>query len=1147
MIGRKIMTMFKISKVTTFLISIMMITILLCCSSQVQAAQSGTLDNWHLRNALSQGNSIVSVTYGDNTFVGVGASGTIISSSDGITWTSRTSSSTKAFEGVTYGKDTFVAVGESGTILTSTDGISWTSRTSGTPQWLEEVTYGKNIFVALGDSGTILTSPDGITWTSQTSGTPKQLFGVAYVNNTFVAVGESGTILTSTDGISWTSRTSGTTNFLWGVTHDNNTFVAVGESGAILTSLDGMTWTSRTSGSIQTLTRVAHGNNTFVAVGYSGTILTSPDGINWTIRTSGTTENLYGETYGSNTFVVVGHNGTILQSDTLNQSNITFGGTAIPLGSSPTAVAVNSVTNKIYVTGYDSSGSSVTVINGDTNTTRAAISLGNYCPTAVAVNSVTNKIYVMGSDSSGSNVTVINGDTNTTGAAISLGNYYSTAVAVNSVTNKIYVVYAIPQQSAYVAMIDGDTNTTTTGAAISVEAIYPPAMVVNPITNKLYVTNGSDSIMVMDGAAATPNMTQPVDQTVNQGGSANLSVAASGGVSLSYQWYSSATNTNSSGSPITGATGSSYSAPTDTVGTTYYYCVVTNFDSNAYVNQTATATSSVAKVVVNATIAITVSADQTNVAITSDMLTSAGTNPIAINVPSDVTNATLTVASFLQIPSSGIVKSSALPALTISADVHLTNGSTPINVQVQIPQGTTVSAPVGWDGTINVPTVQATNSVTVTPSSGNTASVNSVIEVGYGNVPLTFDHAVRLLIPGQAGKKVGYVRSGTFYPISTIVRADDQTTADHTLAAGQDGYLNVGPDLVIWTKHFTQFVIYTETAISTSSRGTSGGGRTAAPTTTPTIPTPIVSSVQRLFGQNQVDTSLAIAKANYPDKVANVVLATADNYPDALAGSVLAYQLKAPILLVGSTDADKEKILAYLKSNLNGTGTVYILGGTAVVSADMEAKVTANGFSHITRLGGIDRYATSVKIADQLGVKTGTPIVLAYGENYPDALSISSIAAGMQSPILLVQKDGISDIIKQEIAKIKPAKIYIIGGEGVIGATVENQVAQITSLDKTNIVRIAGVDRYETSLAVAQYFNLTGNVCIATGNNFPDALAGSVYAANHNAPIILADGNLSDQVMNYLKSKKLTGATIFGGEAVISKDIKQQLGQLIGQ
>lgn len=309
-----------------------------------------------------------------------------------------------------------------------------------------------------------------------------------------------------------------------------------------------------------------------------------------------------------------------------------------------------------------------------------------------------------------------------------------------------------------------------------------------------------------------------------------------------------------------------------------------------------------------------------------------------------------------------------------------------------------------------------------------------------------------------------------------------------------------------------------------------------------------ITGVKRLAGLTRVDTSLEIAKANYTSKLSSVVLATAENYPDALAGSVLAYKLNAPILLVGRTETDQEKILAYLKSNLETTGTVYILGGTAVVSAEMEAKVAAGGFNQITRLGGIDRYETAIKIADELGIKTGTPIVLVYGENYADALAISSSAAGMQSPILLVQKEGLSDAVQQEIAKIKPSKVYIIGGEGVISATVESQVAQITSLEKTNIVRIAGADRYATSLAVAQYFNLSGqSVCIATGNNFPDALAGSVYAANYNAPIILADGTLSDQVMNYLKDRTTTGATLFGGEAVVSQNIEQQIGRLIGK
>ncbi|WP_054875732.1 cell wall-binding repeat-containing protein, partial [Oxobacter pfennigii] len=203
-------------------------------------------------------------------------------------------------------------------------------------------------------------------------------------------------------------------------------------------------------------------------------------------------------------------------------------------------------------------------------------------------------------------------------------------------------------------------------------------------------------------------------------------------------------------------------------------------------------------------------------------------------------------------------------------------------------------------------------------------------------------------------------------------------------------------------------------------------------------------------------------------------------------------------------------------------------------------------FSRITRLAGTDRYETAVKIAERLEVKTGTPVILAYGESYPDALSVSSIAARMQSPIFLVPKDGLSNDIKEAITKIMPSKVYIIGGTAVISTVVEDQAAQLTSLDKSNVVRIAGQDRYETSLAAAKYFNEAGgSICIATGNNFPDALAGSVYAAKHNSPIMLVDSSLSNSFVEYLKSRKLSGMTLFGGEGAVNKGIEEQLWSLI--
>ena len=82
--------------------------------------------------------------------------------------------------GVTYANGTFVTVGESGTILTSSDGVTWTSRTSGTSDKIREVTYGNSSFVTVGDNGTILTSTDGTSWTLRTSGTSEDLRGVLH-------------------------------------------------------------------------------------------------------------------------------------------------------------------------------------------------------------------------------------------------------------------------------------------------------------------------------------------------------------------------------------------------------------------------------------------------------------------------------------------------------------------------------------------------------------------------------------------------------------------------------------------------------------------------------------------------------------------------------------------------------------------------------------------------------------------------------------------------------------------------------------------------------------------------------------------------------------------------------------------------------
>ena len=158
----------------------------------------------------------------------------------------------------------------------------------------------------------------------------------------------------------------------------------------------------------------------------------------------------------------------------------------VPVGSSPVAVALNSVSNKIYVVNY--ADNTVTVIDGTTLST-TTVSVGN-TPVAVALNSVSNKIYVV--NYADNTVTVIDGATNTTTAvAVERGPY---ALVVNSVSNKIYVA---DYNSTVVTVIDGATNNTNTVAV----GASPVAVAVNPVSNKVYVANQlGGTVTVIDGA-----------------------------------------------------------------------------------------------------------------------------------------------------------------------------------------------------------------------------------------------------------------------------------------------------------------------------------------------------------------------------------------------------------------------------------------------------------------------------------------------------------------------------------------------------------------------------------------------------------------------------------------------------------------------
>ncbi|MGH4118053.1 cell wall-binding repeat-containing protein [Clostridium sp.] len=297
---------------------------------------------------------------------------------------------------------------------------------------------------------------------------------------------------------------------------------------------------------------------------------------------------------------------------------------------------------------------------------------------------------------------------------------------------------------------------------------------------------------------------------------------------------------------------------------------------------------------------------------------------------------------------------------------------------------------------------------------------------------------------------------------------------------------------------------------------------------------------QRLSGADRIATSIAIAKEQYKTtKPDAVVLATSNEFADALAGSGLAYKNNAPLLLVNKTVKNSQAVLDYINTNLSKEKNVYILGGTGVVSKEIEDYLTAQGYK-VIRLGGRDRYETNQKIVDYLNVAKGTSMVIATGNDFADALSISSIADIKGFPVLLNSKNNLSDSTSDYITKLQPTTVYIAGGTGVISANIEAQIKKLNT--NIQIVRLGGTDRYETSMMILEHFNLpTTTIAVATGKDFPDALSGSVLAARNNCGVLLLDNKNVSKQKALLSKQKITKVIIFGGEAVISNDILKSL------
>ncbi len=304
-----------------------------------------------------------------------------------------------------------------------------------------------------------------------------------------------------------------------------------------------------------------------------------------------------------------------------------------------------------------------------------------------------------------------------------------------------------------------------------------------------------------------------------------------------------------------------------------------------------------------------------------------------------------------------------------------------------------------------------------------------------------------------------------------------------------------------------------------------------------TVPITVMlpKGIFRVAGTDRYLTSVEASKAGFTS-ADTVVIATGANWPDALGGSALAGAADGPLLL--TTPGALPAAVASEIERLGAT-KAYILGGESAISAQVEVELAAMlGADGVERVAGENRYATARAIAEEaiglLGDGYGGGVLVATGANFPDATGASPLAAALGRPIVLVNpgNDGFD-------LPVGATSALILGGAGVVSADVE--AALRSQLGSGNVERVGGANRYETAALVAQAGVNAGmtwvGVGLATGENFPDALAGGAMLGSFRSVMLLTtSAQLRPEAEAKLRENRVRVRTLHavGGDSAIA-------------
>ena len=282
-----------------------------------------------------------------------------------------------------------------------------------------------------------------------------------------------------------------------------------------------------------------------------------------------------------------------------------------------------------------------------------------------------------------------------------------------------------------------------------------------------------------------------------------------------------------------------------------------------------------------------------------------------------------------------------------------------------------------------------------------------------------------------------------------------------------------------------------------------------------------------IIGTNRYDTAVKTSKKGW-NTADTAIISNGSAIVDALAATPLAAYKDAPVLL---TEKDTLKDVTKNELKRLGVGKVYIIGGSSVISKNVQSQIEKMGIS-VERISGSNRYATSVAIANEMkseGANIDQVAVVNGVSGLADAISFGAAAGQKNIPIILSDKNGKTTGAAEILSDDKVEKTYIIGGKNAVPESVESSLK--------NPERVSGSNRSETNAAIIKkFYNQSAFeylFVVKDGSEgqdkLIDGLSVGAFAAKTSSPIILAGKKLSNGQKSALSGKSVEKISQVGG------------------